>query len=425
MAMPQHEVVVTGVGPVCAIGGGADAVWKALCEGRKSVSRRSVAVDAGRMAEVLVASMPADGAVPGLSRHLDFLAANECAFHRDLAYALLACELALSDAGLEYDRSNNRVGAVQAFEAPGVEGIVAGLFGMASAPPPSSAPPAGAPPLYEMLAPHFYNAQPFVYVHLLGKAFGLHGFSTSVHNACASGAVAIDVAAQQIRAGRAEAMLVVGGEAFDTGVRMEWFRRLDLYASDEALRPFDKESGGFFLGEGAGALLLESAEHAARRGAAVYARYAGGAFAQQSWKHVLPDVASARLGRTIQLALREAGVGPGELDLIVPHGAGMRVSDGYEAACLREALGEKASRAVATAFKPYFGHTLAASAVLETGAMLLAMKHQQVPPVLHTDPAAADLPVPLAGALTPRPIHAAMKLATGFTGHDAALVFRR
>lgn len=398
-----------------------DAVWAALRAGRTAVSRRPFVVDAGRVAEVLLAAMPAAENVPGLGPHLEFLAANECAGHRDLAFALLAAELAVRDAKLDYDRDKNRIGAVQAFEAPGVEGVVGGLLGMLSAPPPA----AGPPPMYDMLAPHFYNAQPFVYVHLVGKALGLHGFSTSVHNACASGAIAFDVAAQQIRLGRADAMVIVAGEAFSTGVRMEWFRRLDLYARDEKLRPFDRESGGFFLGEGGAALVLESAEHAARRGAKPYARYAGGAFAQQSWKHVLPDVPAGRLAGVIREALAEAEVPADALDLVVPHGAGMRVSDGYEAACLREALGEKPKRAVATTFKPYFGHLLAASAVLEIGAMLLAMRHGEVPAALHTDPSSADIPISLAGQPAARRIEHSLKLATGFTGHDAALVFSR
>jgi 3-oxoacyl-[acyl-carrier-protein] synthase II len=419
MAWNNRDVVVTGVGPVTALGCGADVVWPALAAGRTAVSRRTFVVDAGRVAEVLISAMPEAAAVPGLPAQLEFLAANECADHRDLAYALLAADFAIRDAGLEYDRENNRIGAVQAFEAPGAEAIVGGLLGMLSTPPP----PNGPPPMYDMLAPHFYNAQPFVYVHLVGKALGLHGFSTSVHNACASGAIAFDVAAQQIRCGRADAMIVLGGEAFSTGVRMEWFRRLDLYAKDEKLRPFDRQSGGFFLGEGGAALVLESAEHARKRGAKPYARYAGGAFAQQSWKHVLPDVPAGRLGGVISSALFEADVPADQLDLIVPHGAGMRVSDGYEAACLRDALGEKPGRAVATAFKPYFGHLLAASVVVEVAALLMAMRNGVVPAALNTDPATADLPVPLVSKATPRTIRHAMKLATGFTGHDAALVF--
>ena len=86
------------------------------------------------------------------------------------SYALLAVELALADAGLEYSRDANDIGVVQAFEAPGVERTVGQLFGMFAGPPPT----AGPPPVYEVLAPRFYNMQPFLYVHLMGKALGLH-----------------------------------------------------------------------------------------------------------------------------------------------------------------------------------------------------------------------------------------------------------
>ncbi len=233
----------------------------------------------------------------------------------------------------------------------------------------------------------------------------------------------IDLAAQRIRTGQSEAMIVVGGEAFDTGVRLEWFRRLDLYARDAQMRPFDADPSGFFVGEGAAAIVLESADHAAARGAKPYARYLGGAFAHQGWKQVIPDVRSGRLRDVIRRAMHDAGIGPGDIDLIVPHGAATQLSDGYESACLAEALKGQRDHALATAIKPYFGHMLAASGIVELAGTLLAMRHQAVPATLHTRPGHVNLPVPLATAHTERPIRVALKISTGFTGHDAALLF--
>jgi len=289
----------------------------------------------------------------------------------------------------------------------------------------STPPPPGAPPaVYDMLAPSFYNMQAFVYVHLMGKAFGFHGFSTSVHNACASGAFAIEIAAQRIRSGQADVMIVAAGEAFETGVRLEWFRRLDLYAQDASgMRPFDPSSTGFYVGEGAGAIVLESADHAARRGAKPYAVYAGGAFAHQGWKQVIPDVRAARLRDVIRTAMSVTNVTPSAIDLVVPHGAGTGLSDGYEAACLKDAFADAASPAIATVFKPAVGHMLAASGVIETIAALLAMKHQRVPATLNSTVPSANLPVPLAMETQRRSVRTLLKLSTGFTGHDAAGVF--
>ena len=420
MTRRLNQVVVTGVGPVTSVGVGRDALWTALTQGRTNVTLRSLQFDVTQVAEVPMASMPAAADVPGLDTHLSYLASQDAEGHRDLAYALLATELAIADAGLEYDRDSNSIGAIQAFEAPGVEKAVGRLFQLFQSGPPTD----GPPPVYDLLSPCFYNMQPFVYVHLLGKALGFKGYSTSVHNACASGAFAIELAAHRIRSGQADVMVVVGGEAFDTAVRLEWFRRLDLYAKTDQMRPFDGEASGFYVGEGAGAMVLESAEHAMHRGATPYAQYLGGAFSHQGWKQVIPDVRAARLRETIVRAMRTTRLPAGELDLIIPHGAGTKLSDGYESSCLAQAMTGRRENAVATALKPYFGHMLAASGIIELIGAMLAVKFQCVPPTLNTNPENAHLPVPLATTLLTRPIRTVLKLSTGFTGHDAASLFR-
>jgi len=420
MNAEANDVVITGVGPVTAIGVGAEPVWKSLAQGVSNVRPRTLRVDVAQTAELPLSSMPQSDQVPGLDRHLDFLSGQDCESYRDLAYALLAIELALADAKLEYDREKNTIGVIQAFEAPGVERTVSRLFEQLSAPMPAD----GPPQVYELLAPYFYNMQPFVYVHLADKAFGFRGFSTSVHNACSSGAFAIEVAARRIRSGQADVMLVAGGEGFDTGVRLEWFRRLDLYAQDGGMSPFDAGSSGFYVGEGGGAIVLESAEHAARRGARVYAAYLGGAFAHQSWKQVIPDVRAGRLREVIKQAMSDTGVSVQELDLVVPHGASTQLSDGYEASCLAGALGGSRDHMVATVFKPYVGHLLAASGVIETICALLAVRGQAVPPTLNSRPDRVQSPVPLATTLIERGVKTVLKLSTGFTGHDAASIFR-
>ena len=150
---------------------------------------------------------------------------------------------------------------------------------------------------------------------------------------------AIEAAAQQIRAGGADAMIVVAGEAFETAVRLEWFRRLGLYAEKpETMRPMHPDTGGFYVGEGAAAMVLESAESAAQRGARPYARYAGGAFAHQAWKQTIPDVRAARLAGVISDVFTKTGVSGESVDLVVPHGAGTQLSDGYEAGCIKQSF---------------------------------------------------------------------------------------
>jgi len=365
--------------------------------------------------------MPASHEVPGLEAHMGYLAEQDCASARDLGYALLAMELAIADAQLDYDRDRNAIGMVQVFEAPGVERTVSELFQLFAAGPPID----GPPHVYDLLAQRFYNMQPFLYVHLAGKALGLRGFCTSVHNACSSGAFALETAAQCIRAGQADVMIVAGGEAFDTAVRLEWFRRLDLYARMVPMRPFEPGPTGFYVGEGAGAIVLESAAHARQRGVRSYAAYLGGAFAHQGWKQTIPDVRAGRLRKVIAGALVRTGVSLSELDLVVPHGAATAVSDKYEAACLAGAFEGQKTPAVAAVFKPQFGHMLASCGIIETIAAVLAMRQQTLPGGPNEAHEQSVLPIPLFTEQTSRPIRTMLKLATGFTGHDAALVFRK
>jgi 3-oxoacyl-(acyl-carrier-protein) synthase len=423
----SRNVVITGLGPVTSIGMGCDALWASLAAGRTNVANRTLTVDLGKTVELPMAGMPPVESIAGLDRHFAYLAEQGCEGYRDLAYALHAVDFALHDARLDahgghFTRSRNNVGMVQAFEAPGVERTSTRLFQLFSHGPPRD----GPPPVYDLLAPSFYNMQAFLYVHVVAKAFGLRGFCTSVHNACTSGAFAIEVAAQQIRAGQADVMVVVGAEAFETAVRLEWFRRLDLYArSGDTMRPFSTDSTGFYVGEGAAAMVLESADHAALRGAAPYAAYLGGAFAHQAWKQTIPDVRSAMLRDVIVEALSRTETDAASIDLIVPHGASTQLSDGYEAACLREALGGKARGAVAAVYKPSVGHMLAASGIVETLCALLAMKNQSVPATLNAAKSESSLPVPLVNKPIDRRVDTILKLSTGFTGHDAALIFRR
>ena len=419
MGNEKTKVVITGLGPVTSIGIGVEPFWRAMLAGRTSVAPRQLHSDVGKADEFQVASMPP--ALPTIRPHHEFLERIDYVGYRDLAYAMAAIDIALEDAHLEYDRDDNTIGVVQAFEAPGMERTVATMFEACSTMATATEPPC----MYDALATYFYNSQPFLYVHAIGKAFGFHGFAGSAHNACSSGAYAIEMSAQRIRSGDTDFMIVVGGEAFDTAVRIEWFRRLELYSTDGTMRPFDAEPVGFYVGEGAAAIILESAESALRRGVTPYAEYVGGSFAQQGWKHSIPDVRASRLRDVIKRTLAIAEDNGDKVDLVIPHGAATTLSDGYEASCLDQALAGRSTDAVASVFKPYVGHMLATSAIIELIAGMLAMRHQVVPATLHTRPSCSKLPIPLVSRTTDRSLRAMLKLSTGFTGHDAASLFRR
>lgn len=416
-----QDIVITGLGPVTPLGIGMESLQQALAAGQTNVTTRRLAIDIGHFVDVPMVAMPSE-APKEFEKHIAYLHEAGMAGYRDLLYSLRAIELALLDAKLTLDAPCDRVGMIQAYEAPGVERTVGDLFNLFG---PEAPPMAGPPKVYDLLAPRFYNMQPFLYVHVLAKAFGLRGFCTNIHNACSTGAFAIEMAAERIRAGDVDAMIVIGGECFDTAVRLEWFRKLDLYAREPKMRPFDAEASGFFVGEGAAAIILESAAHAHERGAKPIARYASGSFGHQAWKQTIPDVRTALLSRLIGNALEKGGVTAKDIDLVVPHGTATTLSDGYESLCLEKAALNGTSGAVLTAFKPYVGHTLAASGLIELICSLSAMRTGVIPPTPGSASNHNKLPLPVVREPRNKQVNALLKLSTGFTGHDAAAVYRR
>jgi 3-oxoacyl-[acyl-carrier-protein] synthase II len=413
-----ERVAITGIGPVTPLGVGKEAAWEALSANRTRVVERELRVDLAEYERAALVPMPAEWHLEDM-KDPTLLLSEECAEYRDLRYAVRAMRLAVEDAGLDLDREADRIGVIYAFEAPGMEAMVRHMLSM-----PPEALMVEQPRLYPFVSKHFYHTHSFFYVHVLGKAMGLHGMSTCVHNACASGAFAVEMAAQQIRSGAAPAMLVAGAEAFETGVRVRYLRGMETYAEGPEMRPFDVSPTGFYVGEGGTALVLEARSHADARGARIYAEYAGGGFAQQSWKHAMPDVPANRLAEASRKAMADAEVNSREVDLVVPHGAGSGISDGYEAYTLGQ-LFEKGSRAPMCPLKAYLGHQLGNCVLAELAAGLMMMEHGLVLGQPFGGETNGRVPLELVRANRQHSVRIMLKLATGFTGHDAAMVFRK
>jgi 3-oxoacyl-(acyl-carrier-protein) synthase len=393
-------------------------MWESLEANRTRVLERELRVDLAEYERTVLSPMPAEWHREEL-RDPTLLLAEECADYRDLRYAIRAMSLAAQDAGLDIDRESNMIGGIYAFEAPGMEVMVRHMLSM-----PPEALMVDQPQLYPFVSKHFYHTHSFFYVHVLGKALGLHGFSTCIHNACSSGAFALELAAQQIRSGAAPVMLVAGAEAFETGVRVRYLKGMDSYVQGPEMRAFDAAPTGFYVGEGGAALVLEARSHAEARGVPIYAEYLGGGFAQQSWKHMICDVPANRLASAAKKALGEAGVSPVEVDLVVPHGAGSAVSDGYEAHSLGQIFDEH-SPALLCPLKPYLGHQLGNCVIVELAASLLMMREGVVLGQPFDMQPNGRVPLEIPQSNRPHSSQILMKLATGFTGHDAVLLFRR
>jgi 3-oxoacyl-[acyl-carrier-protein] synthase II len=250
-------------------------------------------------------------------------------------------------------------------------------------------------------------------------------------SACASGNEGIALGIDMIRLGRADVVLAGGTEAAVHALPMAAFGNMMALSkrNDEpelASRPWDVDRDGFVLGEGAGMVVLESAEHAAARGARVYAEAAGAGITADSHDIAQPDPQGHGALRAIKRALAESGLEPGDIKHINAHATSTPQGDVTEALAIRNALGPAADQVVLTATKSMTGHLLGAAGALESIATILALHHRVVPPTINLD--TIDEGVDLDIATKPRDLPAgdlaALNNSFGFGGHNVALAFR-
>jgi 3-oxoacyl-(acyl-carrier-protein) synthase len=256
----------------------------------------------------------------------------------------------------------------------------------------------------------------------LARWLGARGPVIAVSTACASGATSLGLAADLLRAGRADVAIAGGADVLCRFVQ-RGFNVLRSLTREE-VRPFDRRRSGLLLGEGAGLVVLERAATAAARGGARPLGFLLGHASTADGAHVTaPDPEGRGLALAVRAALAEAAVAPADVDFVSAHGTGTVANDRVETAVLLRTLGPHAARVPVNSIKAHLGHTMGAAAALEAIMCLLAGRHGQLPPTLHyreADPECA-LDV-VAGA--PRRLRPRISLSTslGFGGCNAALV---
>jgi len=284
----------------------------------------------------------------------------------------------------------------------------------------ASGPRRVSPHTVPMLMPNGPAA--FVGLELQAKA-GVH----SVASACATGAEAISLGLDIIRSGRADVVVAGGTEAVIHPLPIAGFASMRAMSTrnddpEHASRPWDKGRDGFVLGEGAGIVVLERADHAIARGARIYARLAGAGITSDGYDIVQPHPEGAGFVRAVRKALADAGLTGTDIVHVNAHATSTPTGDMAEIAGLRAAIGE---HPVLTATKSMTGHLLGASGALESIATILAIRDSVVPPTINLDdPEEGLLDVAM---FKPRPldIPAALNNSFGFGGHNVALIFVR
>ncbi|MEV0156099.1 beta-ketoacyl-ACP synthase II [Micromonospora sp. NPDC050686] len=407
--MARTDVVVTGLGATTPLGGDVASTWDAMLAGRSGVSALTQEW-AGQLPVRIAAQLAVEP-----SEVLDRVRLRR--LDRSEAIALIAAQQAWADAGLADSGLDPERLAVSVGSGIGGATTLLAQDDILEA----SGPRRVSPHTVPMLMPN----GPAAWVGLeLGAKAGVH----AVASACATGAEAIALGLDIIRAGRADVVVAGGTEAVIHPLPIAGFASMRAMSTrndepEKASRPWDKGRDGFVLGEGAGVVVLESAAHAAARGARVYARLAGAGITSDAYDIVQPHAEGEGAIRAIQKALADADVAKMDVMHVNAHATSTPVGDMLEIGALRKAVGD---HPVLSATKSMTGHLLGAAGALESIATILAIRDGVVPPTINLDDPDDGLTLDVA-AHKPRhlEIPVALNNAFGFGGHNVALVFTR
>ena len=265
---------------------------------------------------------------------------------------------------------------------------------------------------------------------LLTKQFGIRGYATSVHTACASGGQAIGTALKAMRRGLCDFMLAGGYDSMLNPVGLSGFCLLGAVSPDNdtpecASRPFDLTRNGFVLGEGAGFLILENWDSAVKRGAKIYAELAGDGNSLSCYRITDSPPDGDGPIQAIRQAIADAGISPDEVDYVNAHGTSTQMNDKSECAALRAVMGAHIENVLVSSTKSCMGHLIAAAGAVEAAVCALAIRDGIAPVNANLTTPDPDCNVNLVrGKSQPRKIRAAISNSLGFGGSNSCLAFR-
>ena len=284
------------------------------------------------------------------------------------------------------------------------------------------------------VSPHFVHGR---LINLISGQvsikYGLMGPNHAVVTACSTGAHSIGDAARMIKDGDADIMLAGGAEATICPIGIAGFaqaRALSTAFNDDptrASRPYDKDRDGFVMGEGAGVVVLEEYEHAKARGAKIYAEVAGYGLAGDAYHVTAPHPEGSGAYRTMEMALRKAGMSPADIDYINAHGTSTPLGDELELGAVRRLFGHAIASVSMSSTKSAIGHLLGGAGAVESIFCILALRDQIVPPTLNLDnPSDGCEGVDLVPhQAKKRPVRAVLNNSFGFGGTNASLVIKQ
>ncbi len=408
--MDRRKVVLTGLGVVSSVGLGAQPFWEALLAGRsgiRPIAGFEVADMSCRIAGQVHEFDPLTWLDKKSARRLDPVT----------QYAVAAGDMALADSGLRIpDFDPFRIGVILGTGIGGLHEIeeqARTLFDRG----PGRVSPFFVPKLMANAASGELSIR-----------YGARGPNFTTVSACASAAHAIYASLRVIQYGEADVVFTGGSEVAVTRLGLAGFCALRAVSTRNddparASRPFDRERDGFVMGDGAAVVVVEELEHARRRGAKIYAEILSVGQSADAHHITAPAEDGSGAAKAMELALREAGVRPDEIDYINAHGTSTEINDRMETRAIHAVFGSHAKRLAVSSTKSMIGHLLGAAGAVELVATALSVRDDRVPPTINYQNPDPDCDLDyVPHEARPMRVKKALSNSFGFGGHNAAVL---
>ena len=414
--MELRRVVVTGLGALTPIGNTLSAYWKGLLSGTSGaapITYFDPTLFKTKFACELKGFDPLD--------HFDRKEARK--YDRFAQYALVAVDEALQDAKFPIETADkDRVGVIWGAGIGGLETFQNEVLNFAAGNENPRFNPFFIPKMITDIAPG-----------LISIKYGFRGPNFATVSACASASNAIIDALNYIRLGYADVMITGGSEAGVTKAGIGGFNAMHALSKRNedpktASRPFDKNRDGFVLGEGAGALILESYEHAIARNATIYAELAGGGLSADAHHMTAPHPEGLGAIKVMENCLKDANLKPTDVDTINMHGTSTPLGDIAESNAIIEVFKEHAYAMNINSTKSMTGHLLGAAGAIEAIASIMAIKHSIIPPTINHQTVDENIDPKINftfGKAQKRNVDVALSNTFGFGGHNACVLFKK
>ncbi len=412
----NERIVVTGMGAVTPIGLSVDAFWKAMMQGTSGAAPITH-FDASPFRTHFACELKDFDPKNYMDRKQASRLDPFC------QYALAATQQAVEDADLKPgERSQSERDRMGVVFGSGIGGL--GVLEKQA----QVLAKKGAGSLSPFMIPMMIGNMA---AGMIAMEYGLKGPNHGVVSACTTGNDAIRDAVLLLRHGYADVMICGGSEAPITPLGVGGFaamRALSTRNDDPATasRPFDANRDGFVVGEGAGALVLETLTHAQSRGAKIYAEVLGFGASADAHHFAAPDPSGAGVTLALERAFADANISPAEVDTINMHATSTSLGDIAETGAIKKVFGDHAAQLKLSATKSMTGHLLGAAGAIEAIATVLAIEYSVIPPTINVeslDPA-CDLDYTL-GQPKSAEVTVALSNAFGFGGHNTTVVFKR